>query len=164
MVTGANGFLGTALVRKLKEIGGMDLILPSHKEYDLTNQEQTNKLFEQAGPEIVFNLAVYFGGINTNLEKPADIFYKNIMIGTNVVEACRKYSVDKLIYTGSSCSYADNSQLPFSEERLYEDGLPAKTNLFYGWTKKTVGLMLDSYKRQYGLKSVYLILTNLYGV
>src|SRR5207302_663118 len=86
----------------------------------------------------------------------------NLVMGTNVIEQCRLHEVEKLVLLGTICWYPKFTPVPFREEDLWE-GYPEETNAPYGIAKKSLLVGAQSYREQYGLNTIYLMPTNLYG-
>jgi GDP-L-fucose synthase len=173
IVTGSGGFLGKYIVKKLKERGvsAGSLILPLHKEYDLTDIDDIAKVYQIAEYQIysnikkkiiVIHLAAKVGGIGFNLEKPAELFYDNMMMGIQLMDEARYRGVEKFVQIGTTCSYPKHTLVPFIEEDLW-NGYPEETNAPYGIAKKALLTMGQAYRQQYGFNSIHLIPVNLYG-
>ncbi len=154
--------VGRSLVRKLKERGYAHLLTPSSKELDLRNQNEVEKYFKENKPNFVFHLAAKVGGIAANIESPADFLYYNLIMQSNVIEAARKYKVEKLLFLGSSCIYPKNSPQPMKEEYLLTGKLEP-TNEGYGISKIAGLKMCQYYNKQYGTNFINLMPCNLYG-
>ncbi|MBL7147209.1 MAG: GDP-L-fucose synthase [Nanoarchaeota archaeon] len=158
-VTGGKGFLGKYLVNKLKEQGAKVFSF-SLKEYDLRKLEDCKKVVE--GQEIVIHLAAVVGGIEFNRLNPGSIYFDNMSINTNILEAARQANVEKFVGIGSACAYPKHAQIPLKEENLF-DGPPEETNNSYGYTKRMLAVQSKAYNKQYGLNTINLLLFNLYG-
>ena len=160
LVTGGSGFLGSRVVSLLKEKGVKNIITPSSKEYDLRLRENCDKITKDI--DIVFHLAAKVGGIGFNNEKPGELFYDNLIMGTNIMEESRKNDVEKVIALGTICSYPKFTPIPFSEDSIWQ-GYPEETNAPYGLAKKMLLVQSDAYRKQYQFNSVVVFPTNLYG-
>ena len=178
IVTGGAGFLGNFVVEKLKQRGAGEIIVPRIEEYDLTESESINRLFDnldisktkRPGSEtnvkrsnvIIIHLAALVGGIEANRKRPADYFYINLMMGTQLMHEAWQRGVDKFVAIGTICAYPKFTPLPFKEENLW-DGYPEETNAPYGLAKKMLLVQAQAYRAQYDFNAVYLLPVNLYG-
>lgn len=160
LVTGGNGFLGSHVVHILEKNGAEDIIAPTSTEFDLRDIENCRRMVK--GVDIVFHLAAKVGGIGLNRDKPAELFYDNLMMGTQLLHESHKAGVKKFIATGTICSYPKFTPVPFSEESIW-DGYPEETNAAYGLAKKMLLVQSQAYHQQYGFKSIVVFPTNLYG-
>lgn len=163
LVCGHRGLAGSALVQKLKEEGYQNLLLRTHAELDLMNQQQTSDFFMAEKPEYVFLAAAKVGGILANNTFPAEFIYNNIQIQTNVIHSSYKAGVQRLLFLGSSCIYPKECPQPMKEEYLLTGPLES-TNRPYAIAKISGIEMCWSYNRQYGTKYLAAMPTNLYGV
>jgi GDP-L-fucose synthase len=161
LVTGGGGFLGSHLAERL-ESDGHDVFAARSVDYDLTTMEDTERMFGDAGAELVFHLAAEVGGIGANRANPGRYWYANVTMGANVLEQARLHSTPKLVIAGTVCSYPKFAAVPFSEGDLW-DGYPEETNAPYGVAKKAVLVGAQGYRAQYGLDAIFLLPTNLYG-
>lgn len=161
-VAGHTGLVGSAIVRKLQEEGYRELILRTHAELDLTDQQAVEAFFQQERPDYVFDAAALVGGIQANSEAPADFFYVNMQIENNLLWAAHRCRVKKLLFLGSACMYPKECRQPMTEDELLT-GLPEYTNEGYALAK-TAGCRLCSYlRRQYGDDFICAIPANTYG-
>jgi len=160
VVTGGNGFLGSAVVSALKKKGATDIIIPDSITNDLREKHNCNLITKNA--DIVFHLAAKVGGIGLNQEKPGELFYDNIMMGTTLMEEARKNNVEKFIALGTICSYPKFTPIPFSEDSIW-NGYPEETNAPYGLAKKMLLVQSAAYRQQYNFQSIVVFPTNLYG-
>ncbi|MDM8515118.1 NAD-dependent epimerase/dehydratase family protein [Desulfobacterales bacterium HSG16] len=122
-VAGHRGLVGSAIVRKLEQVGYENLICKNRKELDLVNQNAVFNFFENKRPDYVFLSAARVGGIMANSTYPAEFVYENLAIETNVIHAAWKFGVKKLLFLGSSCIYPKNCPQPMKEEFLHVDDL-----------------------------------------
>ena len=160
LVTGASGFLGSHVVNQLQKVGAKNLVIPSSKEYDLLKNENCREVVRDI--DIVFNIAAHVGGIGLNRDKPGELFYDNLMIGTQLLHEAKNASVEKFVGLGTVCSYPKFSQIPFTEDSIW-DGYPDETNAPYGLAKKMVIVQSQAYRKQYNFKSIVVVPTNMYG-
>jgi GDP-L-fucose synthase len=161
LVTGGGGFLGSRLVERL-EAADHDVFVARRRDYDLTLQSDAARLFEDAAPEIVYHLAAEVGGIGANRSNPGRYWFANLQMGVNVLEQARVHQTQKLVLVGTVCSYPKFTPVPFHESALW-DGYPEETNAPYGIAKKALLVGAQAYREQYGLDSIFLLPTNLYG-
>ncbi|MCZ7648579.1 MAG: GDP-L-fucose synthase [Planctomycetota bacterium] len=162
VVTGGAGFLGAPLVRKLKALGAAELFVPRRKDYDLTDPAAVKRLYEDARPDLVVHLAAEVGGIGANRAHPGRFFYANLSMGLHLIEEARLRKLPKFVQVGTICAYPKHTPVPFKEESLW-DGYPEETNAPYGLAKKSLLVMLQAYRQEYGLNGIYLLPVNLYG-
>ncbi|GIW79328.1 MAG: GDP-L-fucose synthase [Gemmatales bacterium] len=162
LITGGSGFLGRHVVTEFARHGWSNLFAPRRVDYDLTQPAQVAQLFRCHRPRVVVHLAAQVGGIEANRRHPGTFLYKNLMMGANLLEACRRFGCDKVVVIGTICSYPKFTPVPFKEEDFW-NGYPEETNAPYGLAKKLVGLQLQTYHQEFGLKGVYLLPVNLYG-
>ena len=164
VVTGGAGFLGQAVVRVLRRRGVSDdrIVVPRRKDCDLTVESDVEQLYEEARPDIVIHLAAEVGGIGANMAHPGRFFYDNMAMGLHLVEHARRRGLEKFVHTGTVCAYPKHCPVPFREEDLW-NGYPEETNAPYGVAKKAIFVMLDGYRREYGLHSAVVVPVNLYG-
>ncbi len=158
-VASQEGFMGSALVRKLKEQGYKNL-LP--KPLDLFCQEEVEKLFKNKKPEYVFFPSVKTGGILANITHPADFIYQNIASQTNIIQSAFKYGVKKLLFLGSACSYPKVCPQPIKEEYLLTGSLEP-TNEPYAISKISGIKMCQAYNKQHETNFISAIPTNTFG-
>jgi GDP-L-fucose synthase len=162
VVTGGAGFLGKQVVAQLCQAGARleNITIPRSKSCDL--RELSNCRQVVAGQDLVIHLAAHVGGIGLNREKPAELFYDNLMMGAQLIEAAYRGGVQKFVCVGTICAYPKFTPVPFKEEDLW-NGYPEETNAPYGIAKKALLVQLESYRLQYGFNGIYLLPVNLYG-
>lgn len=162
VVTGGAGFLGRHLVESLRVAGAQHVMVPRSAEFDLVRSDDVARLYKGFKPDLVFHLAARVGGIGANQKNPGSYFHDNLLMGVNVIEQARRYRVPKTIMVGTICAYPKFAPIPFREETLW-DGYPEETNAPYGVAKKSLIVMAEAYRQQYGLNVVCLLPVNLYG-
>lgn len=161
-VAGANGMVGSAIVRALKKQGYSNILTPSSKELDLSNQAAVNAWFHANKPEYVFLAAAKVGGILANNTYRADFLYVNLMIEANVIHASYLNNVKKLLFLGSSCIYPKLAPQPLKEEYLLTGELEY-TNEPYAIAKIAGIKLAENYRKQYNCAFISAMPTNLYG-
>lgn len=162
VVTGGAGFLGSFLCKQLEDAGASELFIPRSADYDLTEQDAVRQLYADAKPDIVVHLAAEVGGIGANLANPGRYFYANMAMGLHLIEEARQHRLEKFVQVGTVCAYPKFAPVPFREDDLW-NGYPEETNAPYGVAKKSLLVMLQAYRQQYGLNGIYLLPVNLYG-
>ncbi len=162
LVTGGSGFLGTFVVKVLRERGCRNIFVPKSKDYDLVDMQAVNRVYKDAEPDIVIHLAAKVGGIGANRENPGKFFYDNLMMGAQMMEIGRQTCIEKFVAIGTICSYPKFTLVPFKEENLW-NGYPEETNAPYGLAKKMLLVQSQAYRQQYGFNSIFLMPVNLYG-
>jgi GDP-L-fucose synthase len=162
VVTGGAGFLGKHLVKRLERLGCRNVIAPSHRDCDLTRLDAIESLFAKHEPEVLIHMAAVVGGIGANKENPGRYFYENAIMGIQLIEAARRFGVEKSVILGTICAYPKFTPLPFLEEAIW-DGYPEETNAPYGLAKKMMLVQCQAYRDQYGMNAIYLLPVNLYG-
>ncbi|MFN0085207.1 MAG: GDP-L-fucose synthase family protein [Blastocatellia bacterium] len=162
IVTGGAGFLGSYVVRKLRERGVERIFIPRSGEYDLVRAENIRRLYDDARPDLVIHLAAVVGGIGANRDNPGKYFYDNLMMGVQLIEEGRLRGLKKFVAAGTICAYPKFTPVPFREDDLW-NGYPEETNAPYGLAKKMMLVQSQSYREQYGFNSIFLLPVNLYG-
>ena len=161
-VAGHTGMVGSAIVRHIKKNGYHNLLLRSHGDLDLTDQQATKSFFERERPDYVFIAAAKVGGIQANSTFPADFLYVNLMINANIIHAAHEVGVKKLLALGSSCIYPKFAEQPLREE-AFLDGKPEPTNEGYAIGKISALELVKFFHRQYGDPFISCMPTNIYG-
>ncbi len=162
IVTGGAGFLGSAIVKTLKERGFTRLFVPRKAAYDLTRESDVIRLFRDARPDVVVHLGAVVGGIGANQQNPGKFFYDNLLMGAFLMEHARLAGVQKFVAIGTVSSYPKFTPVPFREDDLW-NGYPKETNAPYGLAKKMLLVQSQAYRAQYGFNSIFLLPANLYG-
>jgi GDP-L-fucose synthase len=162
LVAGANGMVGSAIVRNLESKGYTNIIEGTHDDVDFTNQDETERYFCSEEPEYVFVAAAKVGGIMANNNYKAEFLTENLRIQTNIIESANRWNVTKLLFLGSSCIYPKFATQPIREDQLMTGALEP-TNDAYAIAKIAGIMMCQAYRQQYGLNAISLMPTNLYG-
>lgn len=161
-VAGHRGLVGSAIVRKLRDLGHSELILRDRSQLDLLNQSAVHEFFRTVRPDYVLHAAGKVGGIWANKTQQADFLYENLMVAANVIHAAAEYGTKKLLFLGSSCIYPRFAPQPIPESSLLSSELEP-TNEGYA-IAKIAGLKLCStYRSQHGKNFISAMPTNLYG-
>ena len=162
-VTGGKGFLGTHLVRKLREERNCkNVSIADLPDYNLIDISDIKKMFDEQKPDIIIHLAAVVGGIGANRENPAKFFYDNAIMGIQLMHEAYLRGIEKFVALGTICCYPKFTQVPFKEEYLW-NGYPEETNAPYGLAKKMLLVQSQAYRQQYGFNSIFLMPVNLYG-
>jgi GDP-L-fucose synthase len=162
LVTGGSGFLGRYVVNRLQQFRGVEVLVPSHSEYNLVEGSDVERLLSATHPDLVIHLAAVVGGIGANQKNPGKFFYENLMMGIQLIEQARLHEVQKFLALGTVCAYPKFTPIPFREDELW-NGYPEETNAPYGLAKKMMLVQSQGYRQQYGFNSIFLLPANLYG-
>ena len=161
-IAGHRGMVGSAITRRLNDLGYKNIVSRTSKELDLTNQAAVNEFFKSEKPDYVFLSAAKVGGIFANDTYPAEFIRDNLLIQTNVIDAAYRNDVTKLLFLGSSCIYPKMANQPITEDQLLTGPLEP-TNEWYAIAKIAGIKMCQAYRKQYGFNAISLMPTNLYG-
>ncbi|MEQ8202511.1 MAG: GDP-L-fucose synthase [Smithellaceae bacterium] len=161
-ITGGKGFLGSHLIKNLENRGCRKIAIADLPEYNLINLTDVRQMYERTQPDIVIHLAAKVGGIGFNQEKPAELFYDNLIMGTQLIHEAYRQKIEKFVALGTICAYPKFTPVPFQEENLW-NGYPEETNAPYGLAKKMMLVQSQAYRQQYGFNSIFLLPVNLYG-
>jgi len=162
-VAGHRGMVGSAILRKLKELRYKKIFFQTRKQLNLIDQNKVLKYFNKIKPDAVIIAAAKVGGIKANNEKRAEFIYENLSIQNNIIHSSFKSGVKNLIFLGSSCVYPKNSKIPIKEDYLLSNYLE-KTNEPYAIAKIAGINLCESYNHQYGVNYKCLMPCNAYGI
>jgi GDP-L-fucose synthase len=162
MVTGGGGFLGSAVVDRVRSHAVADVFVPRSRDYDLRHRADIDRALADGRPDVVIHLAAVVGGIGANRENPGRFFYENAIMGIELFEAARVAGIEKFVTIGTVCAYPKFTPVPFHEDDLW-NGYPEETNAPYGVAKKSILVGAQAYRRQYGTNAIFLLPANLYG-
>ena len=162
LITGGTGFLGSHISDYIREALGWEVIATHFPDWDFRESATALCLFFTYRPNILINCAARVGGIKANLATPGQFFYDNLAIGMNLMEAARKYPVEKFVQIGSACEYPVDAKLPMREDDIW-DGYPEPSNASYAIAKRALLEMGQAYRKEYGMNVIHLVPTNLYG-
>ncbi len=132
MVTGGGGFLGSHVVARLRLLDCKGITVVRSRDFDLTCESEVRQLFEQEPPDVLLHLAGHVGGIGANKARPADFYYKNILMNTFTIEYARIVGVEKIVAAGAGCGYPELSPLPLAESSYWE-GFPQQESAPTRW-------------------------------
>ncbi len=153
LVTGGTGLVGSSIDRGIKL---------NSKILDLRNWEKTNEYFSQQKPSHVIHCAAKVGGLGGNMNHKGEFFYDNIMMNTNVIEACRIHNIEKLVCFLSTCVFPNEVDYPLTEKKIHL-GPPHNSNDAYSYAKRMADVQIRAYNEQYGVNYISVIPTNIYG-
>ena len=162
LVAGANGMVGSAIVRNLESKGYTYIIKGTRQVVDFTDDDETDIFFRLSRPEYVFVAAAKVGGIMANNNYKADFLTENLRIQTNIIDSAHRFGVKKLLFLGSSCIYPKFATQPITEDQLMTGALEP-TNDAYAIAKIAGIMMCQAYRQQHGFNAISLMPTNLYG-
>jgi GDP-L-fucose synthase len=162
IITGGAGFMGSFVVEQLAALGYTNVLPLRKKDFDLTHEAEVDRLYQSLKPAVVLHLAAEVGGIGANRDNPGRFFFANLAMGLHLIEGARKFGLKKFVQTGTICAYPKFTPVPFRESELW-NGFPEETNAPYGVAKKSLLIMCQAYRQQYGLNAIYLLPVNLYG-
>jgi len=162
LVAGANGMVGSAIVRNLEGKGYTNIIKGTRQVVDFIDQVATDSFFKNQKPEYVFVAAAKVGGIMANNNYKADFLTENLRIQTNIIDSAYRWGAKKLLFLGSSCIYPKFATQPITEDQLMTGALEP-TNDAYAIAKIAGIKVCQAYREQHGFNAISLMPTNLYG-
>jgi GDP-L-fucose synthase len=162
VVTGGAGFLGSYVMEALARRHATRVRVADVDRYDLTRRADVERMYDEERPDVVIHLAAVVGGIGANRQHPGEFFYKNLMMGVQLLDAGRQRGIEKFVAIGTICAYPKHTPVPFRETDLW-NGYPEETNAPYGLAKKMLLVQSQAYRQEYGFNSIFLLPVNLYG-
>lgn len=162
LITGSNGVLGNAFKRKVDLLDAYNVIFSSGREFDLTDTNSTNDLFDKVSPNFVFHLAAKSGGIGLSKKHQATLLRDNLLMTINIADNCIKKNVTKAIFTLSVGMYPENADLPIKENSNLT-GQPHPSNTGYAYSKAFIEPLIKSYNQQYKSNFIGLVPNGIYG-
>ncbi len=162
VITGGSGFLGSYVIEGLQRRCCKNILVPKIEDYDLVKMDDIIRVYEDMKPDIVIHLAAVVGGIGANRIHPGEFFYKNLMMGVQLIEQGRLRNIEKFVAIGTVCAYPKFTPVPFKEDDIW-NGYPEETNAPYGLAKKMLLVQSQAYRAEYGFNSIFLLPVNLYG-
>ena len=162
LVTGASGFLGGHIIKKLKNFD-VQILTPSHKELDLTRDKTCRDYFSSKRPNLVIHCAGSISGLLNILKNPAEIFDNNLRINLNALKFACEFGAEKLVNIGSTCAYPGDLPTGYFREEEFLNGAMHESVESYGFSKRAMYIGGKAYRQQFGFNSITLLLTNMYG-
>jgi len=162
LVTGSTGLVGQSLKELAKIDKTKEWVFVTSKDADLCDLTQTNELIKRIAPDAVINLAANVGGLFKNMRQNVEMFEDNLLINMNMMKACHKNGVNKLVSIMSTCIFPDKVEYPIEEDYLH-NGPPHESNMGYSYAKRMIDVLSNAYNKQYGTKFVTVVPGNLYG-
>ncbi len=162
LVTGASGFVGTNLLEAMRAAGYTQVIPLSSRDYNLLEQSEVRRMLRAQQPDVVIHLAALSAGIKANKERPAEFFYRNLMMTTMVMHESQAAGVKKFVTCMGGCSYPAQAPSPIKETSMW-DGYPQAESAPYSTAKKMAIVQAEAYRRQYGFNAIVMVPGNLYG-
>jgi GDP-L-fucose synthase len=162
LITGATGMVGSSVVNELISLGYKNLELTNSKDTDLRNQEDVRKLVQRSKPTIAILIAAKVGGVLANSTMPGSFAIDNLLIQSLILNELVKSGTRKIIFIGSSCVYPKDAELPLEPKSLLTGPLE-ESNQWYATAKLSMMMALDGVTKEFGIQTVTLMPTNLYG-
>jgi GDP-L-fucose synthase len=161
LLTGGTGFFGRRLLENLSD-RGYQVAAPHRPGFDLMDRASVERTVREVAPGIVVHSAAYYGGLGITMREPAEIFFRNVQMSINIIDAAARFGVKRIVAVGSACGYAGDVAGDMREEDYWSGPLHPSVEA-YGFTKKVQQVGINAYARQFGVKGQFPLLTNLYG-
>jgi GDP-L-fucose synthase len=162
LITGSTGMVGASVSKELAKLGYKNLVLSNSKDADLRNQEEVKRLVTRSKPTIAILIAAKVGGVLANSSMPGTFAIDNLLIQSLILNELVKSGTKKIIFIGSSCVYPKDATLPLEPKSLLTGPLE-ETNKWYATAKLSMMMALDGATKEFGIQTVTLMPTNLYG-
>jgi GDP-L-fucose synthase len=166
LVTGGYGLVGKSFQKIVKSMGNLEdeFFFLSRKDCDLRDTEEVYNIFEKIQPDVVVHLASCVGGVYENMMNNYNYLLDNTRLNLNIIDACNKYNVKRLINILSTCIFPDKGIVyPLTSDQLH-NGLPHNSNIGYAYSKRVLHLTSELLtKRSENFQVINLTPTNLYG-
>ena len=162
LILGSNGFLGRHTLSCLSNNEQFDIVdIRDSSELDIRNYEELNSYLKKNRPDHIINCAAFVGGISYGYKYQAKLLEHNVKLGINIYQASLENKILSVINPISNCVYPENISL-YKEEDLW-NGPPHESVYFYAQSKRFLIALAQGYKKEHGLNSVNVIMSNMYG-
>jgi GDP-L-fucose synthase len=162
LVTGGAGFLGSHVVEQLYNRGCSNIFVVRKREFDLTREDDVQRLFAEHPADIVVHLAGLVGGIGANKARPADFFYQNLLMSTFTLHYAWKTGAQKVVAAAAGCGYPEHAPMPLREADFW-NGFPQEESAPYSLSKRMIHVQALAYWRQHRFPIIATIPGNIYG-
>ena len=159
LVTGGTGMVGFALSNLQTD---HEIVCVGSRDYNLVNTQDAEEMIKTIKPDVILHLAAQVGGIKANIDRPADFYYNNIMINTNVLHSAYKYNIKKVVAMLSTCIFPNDVKYPLREENIHS-GHPHDSNFSYAYAKRMIDIQSRAYRAQHDCNFVTVVPNNLFG-
>ncbi len=161
LVTGGSGFYGRCIVDAIGR-RGHEVIAPGRPKFDLMDRASVDRAIDVIKPEVVVHSAAYYGGLGICVNEPENVYYRNILMTINLLDAAARGGVKRFMAIGSACSYPGTIAGDMKEDDLWSGPLHPSVEA-YGFTKKIQQVGLNAYRKKFGMQGQFPLITNLYG-
>jgi nucleoside-diphosphate-sugar epimerase len=161
LLTGGSGFLGRRILDSL-QARGYEVIAPGRPRFDLMDRASVDRAIATIRPDIVVHSAAHYGGLGICVAEPHEVFYRNVIMSANILDAAARGGVKRFLGIGSACAYAGDVAGDMSEDQLWAGPLHPSVES-YGFTKKVQQVGMNAYRKTFGMVGQFPLITNLYG-